>query len=418
MISLFPIFLRQHLLFFTPDFHDGTISDLSSSLLYFNQSIIISNFNCRIPPYSDFTSYELDVDIKRPSIFLTNQSFCDIIPFREFSAGKSSQLISLFKSNPKLNRVDSIICMFFPSICQNFLPLNKTVIILSGHRFLLKRCSKKDVEAYIDLLTNSKADIRLLASNKYDKEYINYFTGLDVPVIYGSSLFLRYNTSMNNRYNRYITIAPFIQHKMHIRHIPFKAFADNLTKELGRYDVIIKHITKIISKPTYTIEDLSSLKAIIILPYAVFSYYMCDIQASLTPVFVPSPQYIVDNGYLRDAKNKDRWYCGRAYIPQKHNNSRHPFSPEEYSDDAERYWLRFAYFYTECSIIFDNITDLAYKIKHTNYVHVRRCNKHYNSRIKNQNIKEWSKLIHSIERHRVFPSSYDEYTAWLGKSVF
>ena len=66
---------------------------------------------------------------------------------------------SLFK------QVDAIICMFYPSQCQNYLAFNKTTIFIPAHRFTINRCSKHDIHSlYKWMFEKPKAPVIVMAA--------------------------------------------------------------------------------------------------------------------------------------------------------------------------------------------------------------------------------------------------------------
>ena len=57
--------------------------------------------------------------------------------------------------------------MFYFSECQNYLAFNKTVIFMTAHRFLIKRCSRRDSKSLMKWMFNKpKAPIITMAAAK------------------------------------------------------------------------------------------------------------------------------------------------------------------------------------------------------------------------------------------------------------
>ena len=160
-------------------------------------------------------------------------------------------------------------------------------------------------------------------------------------------------------------------------------------------------------------------KAIIAFPYAVLSYYLNDIFASGTPLFVPSPRFLLQLDLLHDIRNSDTVYCGKFFTPpSKHYQSHHPYSPEDSSEKAVLYWLQFASFYTPATIQFDSWDDLANKLQTTNYTE-KFCQRiQENREIKEHNKKEWKKVMNRIEKNRRLPSSYEEAKTYFHVNSF
>ena len=75
-------------------------------------------------------------------------------------------------------------------------------------------------------------------------------------------------------------------------------------------------------------------------------------------------------------KTSDPSYCGKRFVePPRHPNSKHPYSPEDSSSEASENWLKFASFYTPCSIQFNSYPHLVQLMKSTNLSSVYECNK-------------------------------------------
>ena len=172
-------------------------------------------------------------------------------------------------------------------------------------------------------------------------------------------------------------------------------------------------------KRKFTYSDINSFKAVIVFPYAVLSYYLADLITAAIPMFVPSPSFIVQNRISYDMKARDPSYCGKRFQePPKHPNSKHLYSPEDYSKEATEYWLQFASYYTPCSIVFNNIPHLVQLMKSTNYSHVYECNLKYRKHIINHNKAQWNKLFQRIEVNRVMPNSLSQSLKWFGETSF
>ena len=87
-----------------------------------------------------------------------------------------------YKDSPLIHSVDAFICSFPASMCQLWIPFNKTIIFLPAHRYNLGRCTQDEwKELDDDLLrlagsTNPKHVIG--AADSYDLEYLQHYTGL------------------------------------------------------------------------------------------------------------------------------------------------------------------------------------------------------------------------------------------------
>ena len=390
----------KSLLFFSPDIHDGTMTDLAVSLTSQGHSIFFFNGKGALPIYTGLRSVTLSEEEylqlsgtrNKSRIVFASKALCKTSKLFAYNMKSVERLWLTFHNSTLFRRVDAIICMFYPSECQNYLAFNKTVIFMPAHRFLIKRC----------LLDDSKSLMKWM------------FSGKNVDYIYASTV-LMYSppTTYSPKYNEYL-YAPFKRNPFYANFsisIPNACESDN-------FHCPVVHIREKI-KGKFNYSDINSFKAVIVFPYAVLSYYLADLITAAIPMFVPSPSFIVQNRISYDMKAGDPSYCGKRFQePPKHPNSKHSYSPEDYSKEATEYWLQFASYYTPCSIIFNNIPHLVQLMKSTNYSDVYECNLKYRKHIINHNRAQWSKLFQRIEVNRVMPNSLSQSLEWFGETSF
>lgn len=157
-----------------------------------NQSLVLYSRKVTLPSYFNHSyriSNSLDVSRKRQLIIPKNP-----IPFSNpppLVVGEHfiKQYYNDVMNDSIFSSVDCVVCMFYPSNCQFYIPFNKTILFLPAHRFLLKRCNTSEVEKLIYWMFSYPNHIHTVAAGIYDQEYIYYFTGVRVPIIYSSSLF-------------------------------------------------------------------------------------------------------------------------------------------------------------------------------------------------------------------------------------
>ena len=415
--------ISKSLLFFSPVIHDGTTTDLAVSLTSQNHSIFFYNRKGALPAYTGLRSVTLSEEQylqlsgtnNKSRIIFASPDLCKKSKLFAYNMKYVNELWSTFQHNSLFKRVDAIICMFYPSECQNYLVFNKTVIFMPAHRFLIKRCPLDDSKSLMKWMFNQpKAPVIVMAAGKYDAEYINYYSGKNVDYIYASTV-LMYSppTTYSPKYNEYL-YAPF---KANPFYNHFKTLISETCKS-SNYHCPVVHIREKI-KRKFTYSDINSFKAVVVFPYAVLSYYLADLITAAIPMFVPSPSFIVQNKISYDMKARDPSYCGNRFQePPKHPNSKHSYSPEDYSKQATEYWLQFASYYTPCSIVFNNIPHLVQLMKSTNYSHVYECNLEYRKHIINHNKAQWNKLFQRIEVNRVMPNSLSQSLKWFGETSF
>ena len=411
------------LLFFSPDVHDGTMTDLTVSLTSQGHSIYFYNVKAALPAYtglrsktiSDKQYIQLSGESKRSRIIFPSRTVCKTAKRFAYNMDSVNRIWSLFHHNKAFRQVDAIICMFYPSECQNYLAFNKTVIFMPAHRFLIKRCSRKDSNSLMKWMFNMpKAPVIVLAAGKYDAEYINYYSGLKVDYIYSSTA-LMYNPPIKySPTTKEYLFAPFKKNSFYNN---YSQIISNTCKK-SNFSCPVVNIRKN-KKRFFTYSDINKYKAVIVFPYAVLSYYLADLITAAIPMFVPSPSFIVNNKIGIDMKARDVFYCGNRFQePPKHPKSIHLYSPEDYSKKATEYWLQFASYYTPCTIVFNSITHLVKLMKSTNYSKVYECNLKYRKHIIEHNEMEWKKLFKRIQVDRRMPESVSESLKWYGETSF
>ena len=413
----------KSLLCFSPDVHDGTMTDLAISLTSQGHSIYFYNKKGALPAYTGLRSktlsekqyLRLSGTKNKSRIIFASRQLCKTSKLFAYNMKSVERLWWTFRNDILFKRADAIICMFYPSECQNYLAFNKTVIFMPAHRFLIKRCSSNDSKSLIKWMFNKpKAPIIVMAAGKYDAEYINYYSGKNVDYIIASTV-LMYSPprSYSPKYNEYL-YAPFKRNPFYQQYstqIPEACNSSN-------FECPVVHIREKI-KGRFTYSDINSFKAVIVFPYAVLSYYLADLITTAIPMFVPSPSFIVQNKISYDMKAGDPSYCGKRFQePPRHPNSKHLYSPEDSSEEATEYWLQYASYYTPCSIIFNNISHLVELMKTTNYSHVYECNLKYRQHIINHNKMQWNMLFRKIQVNRVMPTSWNESLNWFGETSF
>ncbi len=85
-----------------------------------------------------------------------------------------------YKKLSDFKEVDMSICSFPVSMCEAFIPLNKTIIFNPAFRYNLARCTQKSWlnlnENYFKLKSRNK--LIVASMSRYDEEYQAHFTGL------------------------------------------------------------------------------------------------------------------------------------------------------------------------------------------------------------------------------------------------
>ena len=411
----------KHLLFFSPDIHIGTTNDLAMALHSYGHSLYLFNKRCTLPRYSTVYNAIISPETYLSSrhhygeIIIPNTTICNQAECKWFSMIYVNRIWSLFVNDPIFREADAIICMFYPSHCQNYLVFNKTTIFIPAHRFSLKRCPEADIRnLYKWMFEKPEAPVIVMAAGLYDAEYINYYSGRRVPYIIASSV-LGYEPP--DRYDPEFSQFIFAPFKFLKRGPEFRSNITSACQSQG-FNCSVVRINEVLRRP-FELSDINRFKAAILFPYAMLSYYIADLVTTAIPLFVPSPRMMARENIGFDARNNDIQYCWtRANELPRHPNTTHPFSPEDRSLKAVEYWTQFASFYTPCSIQFNDYNHLARLMRITNYSHVYECNLRYRETIKQHNDRVWKQLFPKIQRNRRFPNSISESLEWFNETTF
>lgn len=408
LAGILPFHSIKHWVFYSPDIHDGTRRDLAMSLYHMNQSIVFSSKKCSLPKYSIAHFLENKVDditeLVYPSVLIAGESTCGNTTCGVFEEKSAINAFYTMSQMPLSSSIEAIICLFGPSECLNYIATNKTIIFMPAHRFLLGLCRDDQIQTSMYWLFKSKLpQIHVIPLGEYDREYINYFSGQEVPFIYPSSFYEYQPPRIRRNLFKEILVAPF------------KNIADGYCETLNNYSranhyslvfTTIRH--KI--RGAFSFNDLNRFPAVVVFPYAVLSYYLSDIIASAIPMIVPSRTYISEHyELLTDYRIQDNHYCrGRASLPERHANSIHTLSPEENTQESRYYWSQYASFYTPCSITFDSIEEIPNIVLNMNATAVYECGLRFIDTMKEHNEREWLRIIRSI-KHRDMSKSYDAF---------
>lgn len=395
---------EKHMVFFSPDIHDGTRRDLALTLYNLNQSIIFASGKCTLPGYSVVSKMQISdrvSPIPFPSILYADQRTCSSVTTRVFKEKAAKKAFRTLQQYSKASSIDAIVCVFYPAECLNYVATNKTIIFLPAHRFSLLLCSVPAISTALYWMFHSGlSHIHVVAMGTYDREFINYYTGKNVSFIYPSSM-LEFTPPRRRviRFNS-VLVAPFKDRAVSL------ASTLNTIAKSHNSSVTFTTVQQAIKGP-FSIRQLNEFIAVVVFPYAMLSYYLCDLMAAGIPMIVPSRQFLASSKYLLDYRNSGSYYCKKRVETARHPSSRHPISPEEDSYEARYYWLQYASFYTPCSVTFDSMEEIPALVKNMNVSSVYECNLRFIAEMKKHNRKEWMRIINKVEHRDMAKNYYD-----------
>jgi hypothetical protein len=159
----------------------------------------------------------------------------------------------------------------------------------------------------------------------------------------------------------------------------------------------------------YEYHQLLNHRAIVIFPYAMMSYGITELYALGIPILVPTIDLLIELGLGNDRTTTND--CGlrdRLIAPPRSPASSHPFSPEDMSKDAKRYWFQFADYYQWPHITrFSDFKELEEALESLDFraVHERMADENV---FRERRLKEnWESVFRVIEPNRKFPRTFE-----------
>ena len=398
--------------FWTSDLHDGTRIDVPSTLMSMGHRVMNMGHKRLGGPYPHIIQKMLQPTNPLSPLLdhLTSHSSTISEPIaREF--------YEYYKADPDTQQTDAFICMFPASFCELYMPFNKTIIMSPSQRFFLGRCSPEESSRLMRhmhmLVETSVRRPRnfIFGSSRYDVEYIKYFTGIDAPLL--SSHSFGY-VAQSNEYCGASCQPEILVGPLQLReseHIPTMNAASD-----GQWAfAAVKQLY-----PRFEHQDILHHRAMVLLPYAVHSFGITEVYALGVPIFVPSVSFILALNLLQDKNANDAHYCGSNFVvPPQHPLSAHPYSPEDRSEEAQRYWVQFADFYQWPHITtFDTWSDLAHQLHQANFTDIRARMLNQNQVRDAQIRKVLSDMAEQIETNRAIPQDWaSSQVLWASEST-
>ena len=107
-----------------------------------------------------------------------------------------------YKTDSTIASVDAFMCLIPSSMCEMWIPFNKTILFIPAHRYNMARCTAEEnnrLNEHLNILASTEHPKHVIAaSSKYDLEYLRHYTGLQVLPLYS---FCGYYLCSNKRGN-------------------------------------------------------------------------------------------------------------------------------------------------------------------------------------------------------------------------
>jgi len=186
-----------------------------------------------------------------------------------------------YKNDAELQSVDAFVCFHPSAMCELFMPFNKSLIVIASTRYELGRFG-------VNRWTTWNNNLRRIAevptnvvggNNRYDVEYIKYFTGIQPQLLTSFCGYLpyRYTPSRSG-----FLLAP-------VHHAGFERI---FLSEYRRVCENVRCTGKLLRLrevyPRYKYTDLTAHAGIIYIPYQVSVMSMFEQYRMNIPLFFPS----------------------------------------------------------------------------------------------------------------------------------
>eukprot|EP00605_Chrysophyceae_sp_TOSAG23-4_P001439 GSChrysophyteH1.ASY1.ANO1.1567.1 assembled CDS len=246
--------------------------------------------------------------------------------------------------------VDAIICQHAASLCELYMPFNRTLVVVASTRYELGRGEETRWHRWNDNLRRIAArDHNVVAANNiYDMYYIQYFTGIENVILLPSTAdhvkgiqwTYPQNTpsqSQSSIFSKAVLLAP-----KHLELIPPElkellkaALADHNENANAHLEIVpIRHIYP----HRFEYDDLASHPAVVLLPYQVSIMTFYEFYRMGVPIFVPSIDLLSKSLISGFYDGRLRQNAIPGLFTHDPNN--------EFSQDAVRAWVKLSDYYT------------------------------------------------------------------------
>jgi len=186
-----------------------------------------------------------------------------------------------YKNDAELQSVDAFVCFHPASMCELFMPFNKTLLVIASTRYELGRHgADRWAKWNNNLMEIAKIPSNVVGgNNRYDVEYIKHFTGIEPQLLssYCGYLADKYAPSRSG-----FLLAP-------IHHAGFgKTFMSEYKTCCKNVSCTAELISLRSKYPHYRYSDLAAHAGIVYIPYQVSVMSLFEQYRMNIPLFFPS----------------------------------------------------------------------------------------------------------------------------------
>ncbi|KAG2381342.1 hypothetical protein C9374_006331 [Naegleria lovaniensis] len=318
-------------------------------------------------------------------------------------------LYETYKSDPVFKNVDLVMCDHNIAMCELYMPFDVPMVLYSTTRYELWRHDPnrwRNLNENIKLIA-SKKQHTVVANNLYDAKYLNYFTGMYVPVL---DSFCGYSADEGtyNPTRSEILIGPS-RLSVNLNTLVLNDFYGYAKKDQSS----LKLSTIRELYPHYKYSDLAHHPAIVVIPYQLsvmsfFEYYRLAI-----PIYYPSVDLLTQWHMQHRILSEKTWHMvlqrrpGRGSPVEHHPKSNIPKEMDpnnEENADSVKYWNEFSDLYQWPHVIyFSSIEDLYQKLSKATpdyYKEVSKKMQEYNQQLQDHLVKQWTGIVERVADHK------------------
>ncbi|CAM9426529.1 unnamed protein product, partial [Ectocarpus fasciculatus] len=306
------------------------------------------------------------------------------------------QFYDTYVDDKEFRSTDAILCTHACSMCEMFMAFGKPLIVISSTRYEIGRMDARRWQEWNRNLRRiaSHPNNVVAANNKYDLEYMKYFTGLN-NIEYLPS-YCGYVKAKYNPSRKELLIAPgrgtnsFLVGKLQ------SAAADAGVPIYPMRDVY----------PTYEYEDLAAHPAFVLMPYQVSFMLFFELYRMGVPMFVPAPRLLAKWHVKLNVLGERTWNSAIYQTPARASNiQRHPDSTSKLMKDPNNdvdydsvlEWIKLADFYEFPHVAtFDSFEHLMSLLKSSNLEEISSKMEIFNVHQQKYINSKWSNILNRI----------------------
>lgn len=297
---------------------------------------------------------------------------------------------------------DTYVVSFPPSLAHFFLRLAETydarLVLNLGHRFNIGVKTRTQNEEMFALLRYlHEHPLHVLASGSdYDTEYTRHYLGFEPVKLPFVCLHLPSSPSPAPDSGEPVLVGPGSFHSE-------RRLAETLNRRAsqrdrnpagaaGRYTF---STLRDLYRPSFPRHDhLLRHPAAVILPYSAFSMLMLELYELDIPFFVPSPALLARYRRMKDRALFPIYCSERQYRRLRVGGAAGEPSPNSYEEEAERYWMQFAFFYrTGNAVYFESEDDLLDKLANADLARIRERMSGENRQRREAALAAWKETV-------------------------